>query len=110
MGNSIPDGTHIEMFKRRSVSGYFMCYCDGPIAVRSIRHDRTSLSSCKAEIITTSKYIKAVLALRLVAQDLGADDLSTPTIVYNDNQAYIEWAAAVATKGVKHLTLRDNKI
>jgi hypothetical protein len=110
MGNTIPDGTPIEMFKLRSVSGYFICYCGGPIAWRSIRQDQTALSSCEAEIIATSECVKEVLALRLVAHDLGADDLSAPTIVYNDNQACIDWAAAVTTKGVKHLNLRDNKV
>jgi hypothetical protein len=41
--------------------------------------------SCKAEIIATSKYVKEVLALRLIARDGIAGNLSAPTIVYNNN-------------------------
>lgn len=32
LGNSVPDGTEVEMFKFRSISGYLIMRCGGPIA------------------------------------------------------------------------------
>ena len=31
-------------------------------------------------------------------------------MVYNDNKACVEWVAAITTKGIKHLNLRENKV
>jgi hypothetical protein len=32
------------------------------------------------------------------------------TIVYNDNQACVNWSASCTTKGIKHISLRENVI
>lgn len=34
IGNSMPDGTLVEMFNFHSLSGYVICYCGGPISWR----------------------------------------------------------------------------
>jgi hypothetical protein len=54
-GNAVPDGTPLELFKFRSISGFVICRSGGPISWKSIRQNRTSLSSCEAEIIATSE-------------------------------------------------------
>ena len=110
IGNSVPDGTPIEMFKLRSLSGYFICYCGGPISWKSIRQDQTAQSSCEAEVIATNECVKEVLAVRLLAADLHVPDAATPTKIYNDNQACVDWAASITTKGIKHLNLKENKV
>ena len=48
--------------------------------------------------------------MRHLSEDLGFMDPSTPTIIYNDNQACVDWAATLTVKGIKHLNLRENKI
>jgi len=57
-GNVLPEGTPIELFKFRSLSGYVICRTGGPVAWRSIRQARTALSSCEAEIFATNECVK----------------------------------------------------
>jgi hypothetical protein len=110
MGNSIPDGTPIKLFKLRSLSGYILCRSGGPLAWKCIRQDQTAQSSAEAEIIATNECIKALLSIKNRGEDLAMVDATDQTMVYNDNKACIEWAAAVTTKGIKHLNLRENKV
>ena len=110
IGNSVPDGTPIEMFKLRSLSGYFICYCGGPISWKSIRQSQTAQSSCEAEIIATNECVKELLGMRLIAADLGMSDAKVPTVVYNDNQACVDWSSSLTSKGIKHINLKENKV
>ena len=41
---------------------------------------------------------------------MGLPDVNTPTIVYNDNKACVDWLATVTNKGTKHINLRENKV
>ena len=43
-GNAVPEGTQLELFKFRSLSGYLICCSGGPIACKSICQDTTALS------------------------------------------------------------------
>ena len=49
-GSAVKDGTPLECFKYRSLSGFLMCRSGGPIAWKSIRQNQTDLSSCEEEI------------------------------------------------------------
>ena len=109
-GAAVPDGTPLELFKYRSLSGYLICRTGGPIAWRSIRQEQTAQSSCEAEIIATNECVKDLLHVKHCATDLGMLDASDTTSVYNDNQACVNWSASCTTKGVKHLNLKENKI
>jgi len=110
IGNSVPDGTEIELFKFRSLSGYLICMSGGPIAWGSDRQEHTALSSCEAEIMATSECMKMLMSIKLRAQDLGILHASEITSLYNDNQACVNWSASSTTKGVKHLNLRENHV
>ena len=64
-GNVVPDGTPLEPFKFRSLSGYLVCMCGGPIAWKSIRQDQTALSLCEAEILATNECVKDLDSVKL---------------------------------------------
>ena len=63
IGNSVPDGTPIELFKFRSLSGYIIYRSGGPIAWKSIRQKQTALSSCEAEVIATNECVTKLLSV-----------------------------------------------
>ena len=42
LGNSVPDGSEIEMFKFRSMSGFLIMRCGGPIAWKAVRQERST--------------------------------------------------------------------
>jgi len=107
IGNSIPDGEEVDMWKFRSMSGFLVMRCGGPIAWKSVRQDRCSRSSCEAEIRATDEGIKEVLSLRARCQDMSLSDASRPTPVYNDNQGCVDWSKTTSTKGLRHLNIRD---
>jgi hypothetical protein len=109
-GNVLPEGTPIELFKFRSLSGYVICRTGGPVAWRSIRQARTALSSCEAEIFATNECVKETLAIKLLAEDLHMPDGSECVPVYNDNDACVSWSHSVTNKGTKHMNLRENSV
>jgi hypothetical protein len=107
-GNAVEDGTPLEMFKFRSLSGFVICRAGGPIAWKSIRQEQTSRSSCEAEIIATDACVVELLHVKNCAIDLGIADARNTITVYNDNKAAVNWAAACTSKGTKHLNLHEN--
>eukprot|EP00804_Cyclotella_cryptica_P021434 CCRYP_005776-RA/>CCRYP_005776-RA protein AED:0.13 eAED:0.00 QI:0/0/0/1/1/1/5/0/1584 len=109
-GNAVPDGTPLELFKFRSTSGFVICRSGGPISWKSIRQNRTSLSSCEAEIIATSKCLAELEHIRHRASDLDIPDANDTIPVYNDNAACVQWSASVTNKGTKHMNLRENYV
>eukprot|EP00804_Cyclotella_cryptica_P027547 CCRYP_007491-RF/>CCRYP_007491-RF protein AED:0.58 eAED:0.47 QI:0/-1/0/1/-1/0/1/0/173 len=46
--------------------------------------------------------------IRHCALDLGITDASQRIVVYNDNQAAVNWADNMTSKGTKHLNLHEN--
>lgn len=109
-GNSVPDGTPLELFKFRSISGYVICRTGGPISWKSIRQNRTSLSSCEAEIVATSECMTELEHIRHRAVDLDISDANDKITVYNDNDACVQWSASVTNKGTKHMNLKENYV
>jgi len=110
IGNSVPEGTPLELFKFRSLSGYLICRSGGPIAWKSIRQQRTSQSSCEAEIVATNECVKDIIALRNRGVDLDMSDALPATQVYNDNQAAVDWVVSLTNKGTKHINLRETSV
>jgi hypothetical protein len=110
INNSVPDGTPIEIFKLRSLSGFLICRSGGPLAWKSVRQNQTDQSSCEAEIVATNECVTELLHVHHRASDLGLPDVDSPTIVYNDNKACVNWLAMVTNKGTKHINLCENKV
>ena len=107
-GNAVPDGTPLELYKFRSLSGYIICCAGGPIAWKAIRQHKTANSSCVAEINATHECVNDLLSVKHRAQDLGFPDASNRIPVYNDNKAAVDWASSVTLKGTKHINLHEN--
>ena len=42
--------------------------------------------------------------------DLKEEFMSAPIDIYNDNEASINWAHIITTKGLRHLQMRDNAV
>ena len=82
----------------------------GPISWKSIRQNRTALSSCEAEIVATNECVTELEHILNHARDLRMPDADHPITIYNDNQACVDWSASVTTKGTKHLNLRENYV
>jgi hypothetical protein len=110
LGNMEHANEEIELFKLRSMSGYIVLRAGGPIAWSSVRQQRTSRSSCEAEVRATDECTKEVLSVRLRGLDIGLADIDTPTQVYNDNQGCVDWCKTTTTSGMKHICLRENAI
>ena len=53
-GSAVKDGTPLELFRFRALSGFLICLSGGPIAWKSIRKKQTVLSSCEAEIMVAN--------------------------------------------------------
>jgi hypothetical protein len=104
-GNAVPDGTPLELFKYRSLSGYLICCAGGPIAWKAIRQNQTASSSCVAEINATHECINDLLSIKHRALDLGMSDAAKTITVYNDNKSAVDWASSVTLKGTKHINL-----
>jgi hypothetical protein len=109
-GNAVPDGTPLELFKFRSLSGYLICRSGGPIAWKSIRQNQTSRSSCEAEITATDACVVELLAVRHLARDLCLSDADDRTTIFNDNKSAVDWSSALTNKGTKHLNLHETAI
>ena len=110
---SIPDPTNpIELprFTTRSMSGYIISF-NGPIHWTSKRQKVTARSSAEAEIYATDECVKALLQLNILLEDLHLSSLYTRNKsipIHNDNQASILWAKSTTTKGLRHMTIREN--
>ena len=60
--------------------------------------------------MATNECVKDLDSLKLRAQDIGLVPADVCVPVFNDNQAAVDWAASVTTKGIKHLNLRENQV
>ena len=70
LGNSVADGTLLPLFKFRSMNGGIVFKNGGPIGWLGDRQDRTSLSSCEAEIRATCATSKKVVDFRNLSRSV----------------------------------------
>ena len=115
LGSSVADGTLLPLFKFRSMNGGIVFKNGGPLGWLGERQDRTSLSSCEAEIRATNATSKKVVDFRNLTRSVseaGYDipDSAAPTVLYNDNEACVKWSYNMTSKAARHIELRDNSI
>ena len=116
MRNAVPAGTPVPLFKFRSMSGAIILRMSGPISWKTERQQRTSLSSCEAEINATNMGSKLTVAARNFTRGFKAcgvpvpSDISGPTKVFNDNNACVLWFNNMALKATHHIKLRENSV
>jgi len=107
VGNLVPDGTELELFKFRSMSGFIIMRCGGPIAWKAVRQDRCSRSTCEAKLRSIDETTREVLSLRHRCDDMNLPDADIPTPLYNDKLGSVDWSKGTTTKGLRHLNIRD---
>ena len=104
--------TELERFKTRSMSG-FIIFFNGPLHWSSKRQKVTARSSAEAEIYATDECVKELLRLQHAFTDLNVLSIympGSPINVYNDNNACVCWSKSTTTKGLRHITIRENAI
>ena len=114
-GNVVKDGTPLELFKYRSMSGAIVFRCGGPIAWKVDRQDQTSLSSCEAEVRATNVASTETVGLRnliesMIANGYKMNDLDEATEVFNDNESCVAWAHNMTSKRIRHMSLKENSV
>ena len=115
IGSAVADGTLLPLFKFRSMSGGIVFKNGGPLGWLSERQERTSLSSCEAEIRATSATSKKVVDFRNICRSVTDSgfpipDIDHPTLLYNDNEACVKWSHNMTSKGARHIELRENSV
>jgi hypothetical protein len=87
----------------------------GPIRWLGERQEQTSLSSCEAKIQATNATLKKVADFRNLlcsVSDNGhtLNNISSPTILYNNNDACVKWSHDMTSKDTCHIELQENSI
>ena len=96
----------LELFKSRSISGYLTWFL-GPLHWLSKRQNITTCSLAKAKIYAMDKCVKSLKHFSFLVNGLNItlSLISTPTVVYNDNAACIQWSVNLTTKGLRHIQI-----
>jgi hypothetical protein len=86
-----------------------------PLSWTAICQDKTALSSGEPKICATNKAFKSVVGMRHLAESVrssGYDilDTLTPSPLYNDNAACIQWSHNITSKKIRHMELRKNLV
>jgi len=113
IGNAIREGIQLPLFKFRSMSGAIIFRSGGPITWKTDRQERTSLSSCEAEIRATNMGSRLTVNVRNMILHLASTgypitDAQQATPLYNDNEACVQWCHNLTTKGNRHIEHREN--
>ncbi len=85
----------------------------GPIAWKAKHQERTSLSSCKAEIRATNMGLRLTVNTTNIISSLTAlgypiRDTFSQTPFYNVNDACVKWCHNMTTKGNHHIEYWEN--
>ena len=115
LGSSVADGTLLPLFKFRSMNGGIVFKNGGPLGWLGDRQERTSLSSCEAEIRATNATSKKVVDFRNLSRSVSESGFAipgsdAPTVLYNDNEACVKWSYNMTSKAARHIELRDNSV
>ena len=117
IGSAVRDGTLLPLFKIRSMSGGIIFRQGGPIACMAVCQERTSLSSCEAEIRATNEILKLLMGIRHLADAVregghGHDiaDTVVASHLYRDIEACVRWSNNMTTKQIRHMEMRENAV
>jgi hypothetical protein len=115
LGSSVADGTLLPLFKFRSMNGVFFFKNGGPIGWLGDRQDRTSLSSCKAEICATCATSKKDVDFRNLSRSVSDAGyvipyFNSPTLLYNDNDACVKWLYNMTLKMLENESVHPSPL
>ena len=108
---SKPNPSHpveLPIHAPRSISGYIIYLAGGPITWSSKRQTITARSTAESEIYATDECCKHLLFLKKTFNHHNLLHFSQPIDLYNDNMACVLWAKSTTTKGLRHITMREN--
>jgi hypothetical protein len=113
IGSAITDGTLLPLFKFRSMSGGIFFKNGGPLSWLSKCQDHTSLSSCETEICATGATSRKVVTLcnlccSFTDSGFPISDIDQPTLIYNDNDAWVKWSHNMTSKVARLIKLCKN--
>ena len=113
IGNTIRDSIQLPLFKFCSMSGAIVFRSGGPITWKTDRQERTSLSSCEAEIRATNMGSRLTVNVRNMILHLASlgypiTDAQQATPLYNNNKACVKWCHNLTTKGNRHIEHKEN--
>ncbi len=117
IGLAIANGTLLPLFKFQSMNSGIVFKNGCPIGWLGERQEQTLLSSCKAEICATNTTITSKKNvdfhnLLLIVSKAGHSlpVLASPTTIFNDNQACVNWSHNIMSKAPCHIKLPKNSI
>jgi hypothetical protein len=95
------------------MSGAILFRSGGPLTWKADQQERTSLSLCEAEIWATNMGSCLTINTRNMILHLSTcgypiNNASSPTPIYNDNEACIKWCHNMTSKGNRHIELQEN--
>jgi hypothetical protein len=101
----------LPLFTSRSMSAFYIDLL-GPVHWLSKRQTTTAISSAEAEIYATNECVKFLLELVQLFEFLGMKDIFMPgtTVIYNDNQACVNWSKSSTSKGLRHIQMKENHV
>jgi hypothetical protein len=101
----------LPLFVSRSMSAFYIDLF-GPLHWLSKRQTVTAGSSAEEEIYATDECIRFLLELSQLFDFLGVKETFMPTtsIIYNDNNACVNWSKKCTTKGLRHIQMRENRV
>jgi hypothetical protein len=78
----------------------------------SKRQTVTAGSSAETEIYETNECVKFLLELVQLLEFLGVRDTFMPgvTMIFNDNNACVNWSKQCTTTGLRHIQMRENHV
>jgi hypothetical protein len=84
----------------------------GPLHWVSKRQTITAGSSAEAKIYATNECVKFLLELVQLLDFLNMKDIFMPgtTIIYNDNNACVNWSKSCTSKGLWHIQMKENHV
>jgi transposase InsO family protein len=98
-----------DEFKRRSRTGWVVLINGTPVAWKSTLQRQIAHSTAEAEYIALSDAGREAMFIKRLLNELGVD-LTSPIVMYEDNQVAKLMAEEVATKRSKHVDIRYHHI
>jgi hypothetical protein len=109
VGFSDSDWASSDLEHRRSMTGYSVFLCGGPIAWRSCLQTTVAKSATEAEYYALSNCIDEVTFMKQLLSELGIEVETVP--IYEDNKGAVDLAGnPVYHKRVKHIDIRYHAI
>ena len=80
-----------------------------------MRQERTSPSSCEAEICATNEVSKLLMSIYNLAKCICNNGLIIPGTtaalpLYNDNESYVRWSQDMTMKQIRQMEMRENAV